>query len=56
MSLPPFVDLGFADSASRTHYILKELRKFGLTGRKVDFLYDSMKTSFPRILNPTLGT
>ena len=33
----------FAETPFRTHYILKELREVGPAGRKVDFLYVSMK-------------
>ena len=40
----PSNDLHFAESASRTHHILEPLRDVGLAGRKVDFLYDSMRT------------
>ena len=40
----PCVGLYFTESTSRTHYILKELRDVGLAGRKVDFLYDSLRT------------
>ena len=36
----------FTEPASRTHYILKEIRDVGLVGQKVDFLYDSMKICF----------
>lgn len=32
--------------ATRTHYILKELREVGPTGNKVDFLYVSMGIHF----------
>ena len=35
-----YIDRRLTESALRTHYILKELRGVGLTGRKVDFLYD----------------
>ena len=32
--------------AIRTHYILKELREVGVTGKKVDFLYVSTGVCF----------
>jgi len=32
-----------AEPLFRTHYILKELREVGPAGRKVDFLYVSMR-------------
>ena len=40
---PPSVSLHFAQSVSRTHYILNELLDVGLAGQKVDFLYDSTR-------------
>ena len=42
MPLLPHANLDFAESASRTHYILKGLGESGL-GQKVDYLYDSMR-------------
>lgn len=40
--LPPSV-IHLAEFSTRTHYILKELREVGITGKKVDFLYVSRK-------------
>lgn len=42
----PTPDSHFTDFATRTHYILKELREVGLTGQKVDFLYVSIVIYF----------
>ena len=49
MPLPPHVSLDFAESASRTHYMLKGLVDTGLVGLKVDYLYDSMRIWFPSV-------
>ena len=52
----PLHSLHFAKPATRTHYILKELRDVGLAGRKVDFLYGSMKICVSPGTNPALDT
>jgi len=45
----PLCGLHLTESAARTHYILKELRDVGLTGKKVDFLYVSVKFCLPSV-------
>jgi len=43
------VSLNFAESTSRTHYILKGLDGIGLVGQKVDCLYASMTIYFSSV-------
>ena len=42
-------DLHFAEPITRTHYLLKQLRDVGMTGKKVDFLCVSMKFRFSSV-------
>ena len=46
MLLPPYIRPQLTKFPSRTHYVLEELRDVGLAGRKVDFLYVSMTSTF----------
>ena len=49
----PLCDLRLTESAIRAHWILKELRDVGMTGKKVDYLCVSVRNFFPSFELPS---